>query len=127
MILLVVCLLLLAVLAALGFSLARFSMTGKRQTLEEARRYANADGTELSMVFQFEHVGLDASPADKWSTARVPLPALKKNLAKWQTGLEGQAWNSLFFCNHDQPRVVSRWGDGSPQAAKCLATALHMM
>ena len=96
-------------------------------TLEEARRYANADGTELSMVFQFEHVGLDASPADKWSTARVPLPALKKNLAKWQTGLEGQAWNSLFFCNHDQPRVVSRWGDGSPQAAKCLATALHMM
>ncbi len=96
-------------------------------TLEEARRYANADGTELSMVFQFEHVGLDASPTDKWSTARVSLPALKKNLAKWQTGLEGRAWNSLFFCNHDQPRVVSRWGDGSPQSAKCLATALHMM
>ena len=96
-------------------------------TIEEAKKYANADGSELNMVFQFEHVELDSGPSDKWCTDPVSLPALKANLAKWQNALEGVAWNSLFFCNHDQPRVVSRWGDGSPQAAKCLATALHLM
>ena len=96
-------------------------------TVEEARRYAAADGSELSMVFQFEHVGLDEGPGGKWSAGRLFLPDLKKNLAKWQRELEGRAWNSLFFCNHDQPRVVSRWGDDSPRSAKCIATALHLM
>ena len=96
-------------------------------TVEEARRYANSDGTELNMVFQFEHVGLDEGPGGKWSAGQLSLPALKRNLAKWQGELYGKAWNSLFFCNHDQPRVVSRWGDGSPQSAKCIATALHLM
>ncbi len=96
-------------------------------TVEEARRYAAADSSELSMVFQFEHVGLDEGPGGKWSAGRLFLPALKKNLAKWQRELEGRAWNSLFFCNHDQPRVVSRWGDDSPRSAKCIATALHLM
>ncbi len=79
------------------------------------------------MVFQFEHVGLDEGPGGKWSAGRLSLPDLKKNLAKWQTELSGRAWNSLFFCNHDQPRVVSRWGDDSPRSAKCIATALHLM
>lgn len=96
-------------------------------TVEEACRYAAADGSELSMVFQFEHVGLDEGPGGKWSSGRLYLPDLKKNLAKWQRELEGRAWNSLFFCNHDQPRVVSRWGDGSPRSAKCIAAALHLM
>ncbi len=96
-------------------------------TVEEARRYANAQGTELNMVFQFEHVDMDSGPVDKWSTNRIPLPAWKANLAKWQTELDGAAWNSLFLCNHDQPRIVSRLGDNSPASAKCIATALHMM
>ena len=96
-------------------------------TIEEAKRYANSDGTELSMVFQFEHVGLDGGPSDKWSRNPMPVPALRENLSKWQTALEGKAWNSLFFCNHDQPRIVSRLGDNSPESAKCIATVLHMM
>ena len=96
-------------------------------TVGEAKKYANNEGTELNMVFQFEHVGLDDGPSDKWSTRAMPLPALKKNMEKWQNELEGKAWNSLFFCNHDQPRIVSRLGDGSPVSAKCIATALHLL
>ena len=96
-------------------------------TTEEAKRYANAEGTELNMVFQFEHVGLDAGKTDKWHKAKISLPQLKENLTKWQEALDGKAWNSLFFCNHDQPRIVSRLGDDSPQSAKCIATVLHMM
>ena len=96
-------------------------------TLEEAKRYAAADGSELNMVFQFEHVGLDDGPDGKWCRKRIHLPALKANLTKWQNGLDGVAWNSLFFSNHDQPRIVSRLGDDSPASAKCIATMLHLM
>ena len=96
-------------------------------TIEEAKKYANAGGTELNMVFQFEHVGLDSGPTDKWVRKPISIPALKENLTKWQEALDGVAWNSLFFCNHDQPRVVSRLGDESPASAKCIATMLHMM
>ena len=100
-------------------------------TLEEAKKYANNEGTELNMVFQFEHVGLDGGPDFKWSTNKMPLVPLKENLPKWQKGLEGVAWNSLFFCNHDQPRVVNRLGNPSDEyrevSAKCIATCLHMM
>lgn len=96
-------------------------------TVEEAKKYANAQGTELNMVFQFEHVGLDGGVADKWCKDPIPLPALKENLTKWQRELEGVAWNSLFFCNHDQPRIASRLGDESPRSAKCIGTVLHMM
>ncbi|MCQ2442240.1 MAG: alpha-glucosidase [Oscillospiraceae bacterium] len=95
--------------------------------IENAKKYANSDGSELSMVFQFEHVGLDAGETDKWCTNSFKLPELKENLTKWQKELDGVAWNSLFFCNHDQPRVVSRLGDNSPESAKCIATMLHMM
>ena len=96
-------------------------------TLEEAKKYAASDGSELSMVFQFEHVGLDDGPADKWVRRNMDLRALKENLSKWQVGLEGVAWNSIFFCNHDQPRIVSRLGDGSAASAKCIAAMLHLM
>lgn len=96
-------------------------------TIEEAKKYANSDGTELNMVFQFEHVGLDGGAIDKWAKDKMSLPALKENLTKWQKELAGVAWNSIFFCNHDQPRVVSRLGDNSPESAKCIATMLHMM
>ena len=96
-------------------------------TIEEAKRYASLDGSELNMVFQFEHVGLDYDEHGKWTTKRIDLRELKKNLSKWQTELEGKAWNSLFLDNHDQPRIVSRLGDESPLSAKCIATFLHFM
>ena len=100
-------------------------------TVEEARRYANLDGSELGMVFQFEHVELDGETNYKWSTRRMALPALKACLDKWQRELDGTAWNSIFFCNHDQPRVVSRLGseasDLRERSAKCIATMLHFL
>ena len=94
-------------------------------TVEEARKYANADGTELNMVFQFEHVELDSGAGGKWTRKPLSVRDLKTNLTKWQNALEGSAWNSLFLCNHDQPRIVSRLGDDSPKSAKCIATMLH--
>lgn len=100
-------------------------------TLEEAKKYANTDGSELNMVFQFEHMDLDGGEKFKWSTKPMPLVPLKENLSKWQKGLDGVAWNSLYFCNHDQPRIVSRLGDESDAyrelSAKCIAICLHMM
>ena len=100
-------------------------------TLEEAKKYANSDGTELNMVFQFEHTGLDDDSTMKWSTKKMPLVPLKENLTKWQNGLNEVAWNSLYFCNHDQPRIVSRLGSEKEEyrelSAKCIATCLHMM
>ena len=100
-------------------------------TVEEARQYANEDGTELNMVFQFEHMDLDGGDGYKWSTRKLPLVPLKKNLSKWQTGLDGAAWNSLYFCNHDQPRIVNRLGNPDDAyreaSAKCIATCLHLM
>ena len=100
-------------------------------TLEEAKQYANSEGTELNMVFQFEHVGLDDDENMKWSTKKMPLVPLKENLSKWQKGLNKVAWNSLYFCNHDQPRIVSRLGSEKVEyrelSAKCIATCLHMM
>ena len=96
-------------------------------TIEEAKKYANAEGTELNMVFQFEHTSLDSGTMDKWCKKPIPLQELKANLSKWENELEGKAWNSLYFCNHDQPRIVSRLGDDSPLSAKCIATVLHMM
>ena len=102
-------------------------------TLEEAKKYANSEGTELNMVFQFEHVDLDINTkyGFKWANEKMPLVPLKKNLAKWQNGLHNLAWNSLYLCNHDQPRIVSRLGEESgrlrERSAKCIATFLHMM
>ena len=103
-------------------------------TLEEAKKYASADGSELNMVFQFEHMG-SGPEADnrygKWDSHKMPLPVWKKILSRWQTGLEGKAWNSLFLSNHDQPRSVSWFGNDSAEyreiSAKMLATCLHMM
>ena len=100
-------------------------------TLEEAKKYANSKETELNMVFQFEHVGLDDKDGLKWSTEKMPLVPLKENLTKWQLGLDGVAWNSLYFCNHDQPRIINRLGNPDEKyrepSAKCIATCLHMM
>lgn len=103
-------------------------------TLEEAKKYADAEGTELNMVFQFEHLGDGEGVKTrfgKWDGQKMPLPEWKEILSKWQMGLEGNAWNSLFLSNHDQPRSVSKFGNDSDAyrevSAKLLATCLHMM
>ena len=101
-------------------------------TIEEAKKYANQDGRELNMVFQFEHMDLDGGETFKWNDRKINLKELKQVLSKWQTELAGTAWNSLFWDNHDQPRIVSRLGDDSTReyreaSAKMLALCLHMM
>ena len=100
-------------------------------TVEEAKKYASSQGNELNMVFQFEHMGLDDGVYGKWSNRKMKLTELKQVMSRWQTELEGEAWNSLYWCNHDQPRIVSRFGNDSPKyrevSAKMLGTCLHMM
>ncbi len=99
-------------------------------TTELAKQYAGENAHELNMVFQFEHVEGDGKYG-KWTDEKMPLTTLKKILSRWQTALYDQAWNSLFWDNHDQPRAVSRFGDDRPQyreiSAKMLATCLHML
>ena len=99
-------------------------------TTELAKQYAGENTRELNMVFQFEHVESDGKYG-KWTDEKLPLTTLKKILSRWQTELYDQAWNSLFWDNHDQPRAVSRFGDDRPQyremSAKMLATCLHML
>ena len=99
-------------------------------TAELAKQYAGENTRELNMVFQFEHVESDGKYG-KWTDEKMPLTTLKKILSRWQTDLYDQAWNSLFWDNHDQPRAVSRFGDDRPQyremSAKMLATCLHML
>ena len=98
---------------------------------ERAKLYSNPDGSEFSMVFQFEHIGLDQQEGKtKWDLSPLPFVKLKKTLAKWQTELAGQGWNSLFWNNHDLPRIVSRWGNVGKyrvESAKMLASVLHGM
>ena len=100
-------------------------------TVEEAKKYANLDGSELNMVFQFEHVDAPTAEHGKWTDKRFELKRLRSILNKWQTQLEGKAWNSLYWDNHDQPRAVSRFGNDGPMyrelSAKMLATCLHML
>ena len=98
---------------------------------EIAKQYSNTDGSELSMVFQFEHILLDQQPGkEKWDLKPLELLDLKKALSRWQVELEGSGWNSLFWNNHDVPRIVSRWGNDKEyriESAKMLATLLHGM
>jgi glucan 1,6-alpha-glucosidase len=100
-------------------------------TPEIAKLYSNPARNELSMVFQFEHSGLDEIPGKmKWDLQPLSIPALKEVLSKWQTELGNEGWNSLFWNNHDLPRIVSRWGNDTlyhKESAKMLAILLHMM
>ena len=100
-------------------------------TTEIAKLYSNPDGSEFSMVFQFEHMVMDQQEGkEKWDLAPLPFVRLKKCLAKWQNELYGKGWNSLFWDNHDLPRIVSRWGDDGKyrvESAKMLAMILHGM
>jgi len=102
-------------------------------TTADALKYAGFDQKELDMVFEFQHLRLDNSQHGfgKWSTRKTSLVELKKVINNWQVGLEGKAWNSLFWNNHDTPRAVSRFGNDSPEyrirSAKMLATCLHLL
>lgn len=96
-------------------------------TPKDALLYAGFDRHELNMVFQFEHMELGCDENGKWNDKPVPLRALKEVITRWQTALDGKAWNSLYLGNHDQPRSVSRFGsDGKyrEKSAKLLATLL---
>lgn len=100
-------------------------------TPELAKLYSNPDGSEFSMVFQFEHIGLDQQEGkEKWDLAPLPFLKLKQILTRWQTELHNCGWNSLFWNNHDLPRIVSRWGNDKEyrvESAKMLAILLHGM
>ena len=100
-------------------------------TPEIAKQYSNPAHHELSMIFQFEHVGLDEIPGkSKWDLRPLQISELKQVFSKWQTELGDEGWNSLFWNNHDLPRIVSRWGNDSDyrvESAKMLAMLLHMM
>ena len=99
--------------------------------IAQAKQYSAPDGSELSMVFQFEHIMLDrATGSEEQGGASGSLKALKKCMERWQQELYGQGWNSLFWDNHDLPRAVSRWGNDTRyrvESAKMLATVLHGM
>jgi oligo-1,6-glucosidase len=96
-------------------------------TVDEAIQYADSGGSELDMVFQFEQAELDGGESFKWNDRKINLVELKEVFSRWQTVLYGRAWNSLYWCNHDQPRIVSRLGDEGPKSAKMLATCLHFL
>ena len=100
-------------------------------TVDDAIKYASLDGSEMDMVFQFEAVEkLDGGDTFKWNDRRINLVELKEVLSRWQTKLFGKAWNSLYWCNHDQPRIVTRLGDEGEyreKSAKMLAICLHFM
>lgn len=100
-------------------------------TPERAMLYSNPDGSELSMVFQFEHMTLDQQPGkEKWDLAPLPVVKFKQVFARWQKELSGKGWNSLFLGNHDLPRSVSHFGDDGKyrvESAKMLATLIHGM
>jgi oligo-1,6-glucosidase len=99
-------------------------------TVEQAKLYTGEGRNELNMVFQFEHVDLDSGPTGKWDLKELQLSDLKASFTKWQKGLEQVGWNSLYLNNHDQPRMVSRFGNDDEywlESAKMLATFLHFL
>ena len=100
-------------------------------SLADAVLYTDPARGEVNMVFTFEHMNLDAVPGgSKWDLAPLRLVDLKANLSAWQEGLADVGWNSLYWDNHDQPRIVSRWGDDGEhrvRSAKALATVLHLL
>jgi len=100
-------------------------------TLENAQLYSDPDRNELSMIFQFEHIGLDEQDdGAKWDLKDIDFVELKEVLSKWQTDIGDKAWNSLFWNNHDSPRIVSRWGNDKEyrvESAKAFVILLHFM
>lgn len=99
-------------------------------TLEQCQQYSALDGKELSMVFNFHHLKVDYIKGEKWTQAPFDFIELKTIFNHWQQGMFGKGWSALFWCNHDQPRIVSRLGNDQRyrvESAKMLATSLHMM
>ncbi|EOJ9648807.1 alpha,alpha-phosphotrehalase [Enterobacter roggenkampii] len=99
-------------------------------SLENCQQYASLDGRELSMTFNFHHLKVDYPGGEKWTLAKPDFVALKTLFRHWQQGMHNKAWNALFWCNHDQPRIVSRFGDEREyrvHAAKMLGMVLHGM
>lgn len=100
-------------------------------TIDNCIRYSNPEERELSMVFNFHHLKVDYKDGDKWTLMNFDFKKLKDILNSWQVGMEkGNGWNAVFWCNHDQPRIVSRFGDDKVyqmESAKMLATAVHML
>ncbi|PIE32895.1 glucohydrolase [candidate division KSB3 bacterium] len=98
--------------------------------VEDGYLYSGEDRRELQMIFQFEHMGLDQGEEGYWSPREWKLTELKQIMSKWQTGLYGRGWNSLYLNNHDQPRLVSRFGNDREyrvESAKMLGTMLHTL
>ncbi|MBQ9263849.1 MAG: alpha,alpha-phosphotrehalase [Clostridia bacterium] len=100
-------------------------------TLEQCIRYSNPDRRELSMVFNFHHLKIDYKNGDKWAMQSPDIGQLRQLFDVWQTGMQqGNGWNAVFWCNHDQPRIVSRLGDDRQywqESAKMLALCIHFM
>ncbi|GLQ74963.1 alpha,alpha-phosphotrehalase [Vibrio penaeicida] len=99
-------------------------------TLEHCQKYSSMDGKELSMVFNFHHLKVDYPNGEKWGLAPFDFLQLKSIFNHWQQGLNGKGWGALFWCNHDQPRIVSRLGNDEQyrvESAKMLAASVHFM
>ncbi|NNV05949.1 alpha,alpha-phosphotrehalase [Geobacillus sp. C56-T2] len=100
-------------------------------TIDHCVRYTNPENHELNMTFNFHHLKVDYPNGEKWAVAPFDFLALKRILSEWQVRMhEGGGWNALFWCNHDQPRIVSRYGDDGTywkESAKMLATTIHLM
>lgn len=100
-------------------------------TINHCINYTNPDRNELSMTFNFHHLKVDYPNGEKWALGDVDFQALKQILSKWQVEMhKGGGWNALFWCNHDQPRIVTRYGNDQKyhsESAKMLATTIHMM
>lgn len=99
-------------------------------TIEHCQRYSNLQGSELSMVFNFHHLKVDYPQGEKWKVAQCDFLTLKKLFNDWQTKMHQKGWNALFWCNHDQPRIISRFGDEGKywqESAKMLAAMIHFM
>lgn len=100
-------------------------------TIDHCIQYSNPESKELSMTFNFHHLKVDYPNGEKWALGEMDFLSLKEIISTWQTGMnKGNGWNALFWCNHDQPRVVSRYGNDKEyhkESAKMLATTIHMM
>lgn len=100
-------------------------------SLDNCIRYTNPEEKELSMCFSFHHLKVDYKDGQKWEIQKPDYKSLKKLFKDWQLGMqEADGWNAVFWCNHDQPRIVSRLGDDKKywkESAKMLATSIHMM
>lgn len=100
-------------------------------TIDNCIKYTNPERQELDMTFNFHHLKVDYPNGDKWTKADFDFLALKQILSQWQAEMhKGGGWNALFWCNHDQPRAISRFGDDGKyrvESGKMLGTAMHFL